>query len=224
MQKVVDNCVKIFRDFNGESNTPAIPDRVLANAYAIAILDTTKGGIIFTGSSGNGVLCARTSQGWSGPYALSTSGASFGLDVGGEDIRIILAVMKPEALKFIIDNNNIQMKGMWEAAGGPSSVAVRDNWLPDSAIYAYKVTDGVFAGAGFKGGVISVEKEETYKYYEQPVTLNQVLNGEIPPPAGATQLLQILSLYPAAPGLPGGAPPPDATPVTPAPPAGGAMP
>jgi SH3 domain-containing YSC84-like protein 1 len=214
LQKVVDNSLTIFRKFQGDGDNPAIPSRVLAQAYAIAILDTTKGGFLFTGSVGTGVICARTADGWSGPYGLSSAGSSFGLSIGGEDIRLVLLVMSPEALGKIVANDKINFKGMFEAAAGPSAVAVRDNFLPDKEIYAYKVTDGVFAGTGFKGGLITVEKEETAQYYKQPVSIQQVLSGQIPAPAGATDLLALLSLYPPAPGLPGGAPAPAAAPAS----------
>lgn len=194
LQKVIDQSAQVWRDFQ-ESDKP-IPAQVIGKAKAIVIMDTTEGGLIFTGRSGSGVLVKRVGNGWSGPVGLSTSGASFGLSIGGQDIRTIFLLMDKKAINQFVANDNVDFKGEFSGAAGPSEAAVRNNFVPNHSVYSYIVNDGVFGGMGVEGGVISYEKEETFKYYDQPVSVQEVLDGKVKAPAGAAVLNDLLAKYP----------------------------
>jgi lipid-binding SYLF domain-containing protein len=61
-----------------------IPSDILRNAKGFAILTIAKGGFVFSGKIGEGVVVARTEEGWSGPSFIRTGGAGFGPQIGGE--------------------------------------------------------------------------------------------------------------------------------------------
>ncbi|MEM1057711.1 MAG: lipid-binding SYLF domain-containing protein [Verrucomicrobiota bacterium] len=197
LAKVTANAATIFSKFQ-ESDKP-IPAQVIGKAKAMVIMDTTEGGVIFTGKSGAGVMVHRVGEGWSGPIGIGTSGASFGLSIGGQDIRTVFLLMDNKAVDYFVNNDDVEFKGEFSGAAGPSEAAVRDNFVPDHSVYSYIVNDGVFGGMGVQGGVISYEKEETFKYYSQPVTIKDVLTGKIKPPESAQVLLRLLDKYPPAP-------------------------
>lgn len=196
LQKVVDQSAKIFEGFQS-SQTP-IPAPVLAKAKAVAIMDTTEGGLIFTGKSGSGVLVHRVGNGWSGPVGISTSGASFGLSAGGKATKTIYLLMDNKAIKQFMTDDNVKFEGDISGAAGPTGVTIGNDFVPNHSVYTYSYTDGVFGGMSVEGGVISYEKEQTFKYYGEPVGIKAVLMGEIKPPAGAAVLTSLLDKYPPA--------------------------
>lgn len=64
-QEIVDRSAKILRTFRSMPEK-GIPPRVLRNARGLAILSVVKVGFGFSGKGGEGVVVARTGDGWSG--------------------------------------------------------------------------------------------------------------------------------------------------------------
>jgi hypothetical protein len=81
MQDDVDQAVTIIERFQ-EIPEKAIPTAVMRGAKGLAILTVTKGGFIFSGRGGTGIVVARTEKGWSGPSAIGTGGIGFGFQAG----------------------------------------------------------------------------------------------------------------------------------------------
>jgi len=196
LQKVGDQSAKIFEGF--QSTQTPIPAPVLAKAKAVAVTDTTEGGLIFTGKSGSGVIVHRVGNSWSGPVGISTSGASFGLSAGGKATKTIYLLMDNKAIKQFMTDDNVKFEGDISGAAGPTGVTIGNDFVPNHSVYTYSYTDGVFGGMSVEGGVISYEKEQTFKYYGEPVGIKAVLMGEIKPPAGAAVLTSLLDKYPPA--------------------------
>lgn len=194
LQKVLDQSAKILEGFQS-SQTP-IPAPVLAKAKAVAIMDTTEGGLIFTGKSGSGVIVSRVGNGWSGPVGISTSGASFGLSAGGKATKTVYLFMDNKAIKQFMTNDNVKFEGDISGAAGPTGVSIGNDFQPNHSVYTYSYTDGVFGGMSVEGGVISYEKEQTFKYYGEPVGVKAVLTGQVKAPAGAAVLTSVLDKYP----------------------------
>src|SRR5271157_2971774 len=68
-----------------------IPEEVLTGAKCIVIVpDLIKGGFVFGGKHGRGVATCRTSEGWSAPAFVSVGGGSWGLQIGVEDVDLVM--------------------------------------------------------------------------------------------------------------------------------------
>lgn len=96
-----------------------IPASVLDNAKGIAVIPgELKGGFIFGGELGGGVLVSRLPDGsWSPPAFISVAGGSFGLQIGGETRDIVLVFNTARSMDFI-ENGKVNL-------GGDASVAAR---------------------------------------------------------------------------------------------------
>jgi len=84
--------------FSESMGTPdqEIPANILEKAEAIAIFPSVaKGGFIVGGQWGRGVIMVREVKTglWSAPAFLTLSGGSFGAQIGGTAIDVILVVM-----------------------------------------------------------------------------------------------------------------------------------
>ena len=79
-QEVVNRSAAIMRGFRSIPESD-IPRSVMRNARGLAIMTVVKAGFVFSGKGGQGVVVARTGNGWSGPSFIGTGGAGWGLQV-----------------------------------------------------------------------------------------------------------------------------------------------
>ena len=56
----------------------------MRNAKGLAILTVVKVGLGLSGKGGQGVVVARTENGWSGPSFVGTGGAGWGPQIGAQ--------------------------------------------------------------------------------------------------------------------------------------------
>src|SRR3984957_11689844 len=71
-----------------------IPEELLDAAKCVAVIPSMiKIGFVFGGRHGRGIAVCRTRSGWSAPAPFSVTGGSWGLQIGGEAIDVVMLVM-----------------------------------------------------------------------------------------------------------------------------------
>src|SRR5262249_39799931 len=71
-----------------------IPDEVMGSAECVAVVPSMlKAGFVFGARYGRGVASCRTAKGWSDPAFFTIEGGSFGLQIGGQAVDLIMLVM-----------------------------------------------------------------------------------------------------------------------------------
>src|SRR5688572_29410138 len=86
---------EVLSEIMGASDK-AIPTSILEKAEAIAVFPgTLKGALIIGVQRGRGIISVRdrNANGWSLPAFLTITGGSFGLQIGGQAVDIVLVVM-----------------------------------------------------------------------------------------------------------------------------------
>ena len=194
MQEDVDQAVTIIERFQ-EIPEQAIPASVMKNAKGLAIMTVTKGGFIFSGRGGTGIVIARTDKGWSGPSAIGTGGIGFGFQAGVQISELVILLNTPEAVNAFSKEGNVTLGGALSVAAGPVGRDAEGSLTLGAAMYTYSRSQGLFAGVSLEGTVIGTRKETNAEYYGKPVEASEILSGKVPPPAGAKKLLQVLSKY-----------------------------
>ncbi len=194
MQDDVDQAVSIIQRFR-EIPEKSIPREVLRDAKGLAILTVIKAGFIVSGRGGTGVVVARTRKGWSGPSAIGTGGAGFGLQIGAQVTEFVFVLNTPEAVKAFSQEGNVQLGADVSVAAGPIGRTVEAGVTPVAAVYTYSRSQGLFGGVSLEGTVVGTRNETNAKYYGRKVTPAQILSGRVKVPAGARKLQKVLSRY-----------------------------
>jgi lipid-binding SYLF domain-containing protein len=194
MQEDVDQAVTIIERFQ-EIPEKAIPTAVMRDAKGLAILTVTKGGFIFSGRGGTGVVVARTDKGWSGPSAIGTGGIGFGFQAGVQVSELVILLNTPEAVNAFSKGGNVTLGAGMSIAAGPVGRDAEGSLTLGAAMYTYSRSQGLFAGVSLEGTVIGTRDETNAEYYGKPVEASDILSGKVPPPAGAKKLVQVLSKY-----------------------------
>jgi lipid-binding SYLF domain-containing protein len=195
MQETVNDCAGMIQDF---SRIPeqSIPPQVLQNAKGIAVLRVLKGAFFFSGRIGEGVVIARLpAGGWSGPSAIATGGAGFGFQFGGQVTEFIVILNTQAAITAFARGGNVEFGGALSVAAGPVGRAAEAGVLPLAAVYTYSRSQGLFAGASLEGTILVAESNKNAKYYQQPVTPEEILSGRVAPPPSARELIAELERY-----------------------------
>jgi lipid-binding SYLF domain-containing protein len=190
-QAQVDRSTRIIERFRTMPEA-GIPRRVLNRARGVAIISMLKGGFVWSGRVGDGVVLARTHAGWSGPSFIRAGGAGFGPQVGGKVTDFVLILNTPGAVRAFERGGTVELGGQLSAVAGPTGRTAETGVLPVAAVYTYSRSRGLFAGASLEGTVIMTNRTANNRYYHRPVTARAILNSEVLPPRGATRLRAVL--------------------------------
>jgi lipid-binding SYLF domain-containing protein len=166
----------------------AIPANVLRNARGLAILSIVKVGFGLSGKGGQGVVVARTGNGWSGPSFVGTGGAGWGLQIGAQLTEFVFVLNNDAAVRAFSKDGNVTVGADVSAAAGPVGRDVQANLTPTAAVYTYSRSQGLFAGASLEGAIIATQKTANARYYGHRVRARDILAGNVPPPPAAARL------------------------------------
>ena len=194
MQQDVDQATSIIQRFQ-EIPEKGIPPAVLKAAKGVAILTVTKAGFIGSGRGGSGVVVARLDKGWSGPSEIGTGGVGFGFQAGVDITEFVMILNTPAAVEAFSKQGNVTLGGNMSVSAGPVGRSAEASVALQSAVYSYSRSQGLFAGVSLEGTVVSVKDDYNQAYYGKPVTAQEILSGKVQPPAGARNLLGVLSKY-----------------------------
>jgi len=186
-QEEVDRSAATVREFR-HMPEKAIPRSVLRHSRGLAIMRLAKGAFVFSGKAGNGVVVARTGNGWSGPSFITTGGAGWGAQIGGEVTDVVFVLNNAAAVRAFSRGGNVTLGGELSAAAGPVGRDAQVAVAPTAAIYTYSRSKGLFAGASLEGAVIATRDNTNHEYYGRNVTAGQILSGHVKAPSGSARL------------------------------------
>src|SRR5579871_1361855 len=174
-----------------------IPRNVLGSAECIAVVPSMlKGGFVFGGKYGRGLASCRTAKGWSAPAFFMIGGGSFGFQIGGQAVDLVMLIMNKNGMQHLL-SSKFALGADASVAAGPVGRHAEGNtdWKMRAEVLTYSRARGVFAGVSLNGAVIKQDKDSTREFYGHMVTSKASLTGEIDPPAGANPFLTTLSKW-----------------------------
>jgi SH3 domain-containing YSC84-like protein 1 len=177
------------------SQATTIPSQVLAEAECIAVVPSLVNVALGVGGRhGKGVATCRTANGWSAPGPISISGASVGLQIGGQAIDVVIVVMDRNAFNRLLSSN---FKIGADVAGSPGPVGDKGDktdWRK-AQILSYSKSHGVFAGVTLKGATVKQDKDGIVELYGRYVPILSILGGKLHAPASTDTFLSAVRRY-----------------------------
>src|ERR1700676_1496730 len=138
-----------------------IPEEVLGSAECVAVVPSLlNGGFVFGGQYGRGVASCRTPKGWSAPAFFSVKGGSFGLQIGGQAVDLVMLIMNDDGLHKLL-SSQFNLGGDASVAAGPVGrhAAAGTDWKMRAQILSYSRARGIFAGLELNGAVVKEDKD-----------------------------------------------------------------
>src|ERR1700723_3628601 len=96
-----------------------IPLDIAAKAHCVAVIPGFKKGAFLVGAQyGQGVATCRTANGWSAPGFVQMTGASFGLQAGGQSTDLVLVGINHHSMEAML-KDKVKLGGDIAVAAGP---------------------------------------------------------------------------------------------------------
>ena len=172
-----------------------IPEEVLNGAKCVVIVpDLIKGGFVFGGKHGRGVATCRTPEGWSAPAFVSVGGGSWGLQIGIEDVDLVMLVMNDRGLQHLL-SSKFELTGEGSVAAGPVGrhTSAGTDILLNTEVLTYSRSKGVFAGLTLEGAVVEQDNDSTRAIYGKHMMFRNILSGHAATPESAHAFVKAVS-------------------------------
>ncbi len=174
-----------------------IPQEVLGSAECVAVVPSMlKGGFIVGAKYGRGLASCRTAKGWSAPAFFVVTGGSFGFQIGGQAVDLVMLIMNKDGMKHLL-SSEFALGADASVAAGPVGRHAEGNtdWKMRAEVLTYSRARGLFAGVSLNGAVIKQDKDSTREFYGRMVPFKTSLTGEIDPPPGSNDFLRSLAQW-----------------------------
>jgi len=174
-----------------------IPEEMWSHAEcAIVIPSMKKAAFIVGGEYGSGVMSCRTGAGWSAPVFMQLAKGTWGLQIGAEQVDLVLLVMNRRGVNKLLEDKVALGADASVAAGpvGRAATAATDAQL-HAEMLSYSRSQGLFAGIDLSGGVLHPDKDANARAYGKGIPARQIIDGtgHITAPAAADPFITSLS-------------------------------
>jgi lipid-binding SYLF domain-containing protein len=186
-QEVVDRAQITFKELIKDPNYTWLHDS-LDHAKGVLIFpQVIKGGFIWGGSGGTGVLLVRDDKtgDWSQPAFYTIGSVTFGLQIGGEAAEVVMLAMTQRAIDSLL-YSSFRLGGDVSVALGPVGIGAKANAdiLDITADFiSFTKSKGLYGGLNLEGSFVAVRDSLNEVYYGRsvrPVDIvvrNRVINS-----------------------------------------------
>ena len=173
LQDLVNAARSTVLDFSVDPEMAGFRETAKRAKAVLIIPRLGKGGLIFGGSGGSGVLLARDPQGgtWSYPAFYTMSSVTVGAQIGGQVAQVILVVMSDRGLDSMLAST-VKLGTAVEAAAGPVGTGAN---AATADILSYSRNKGLFGGATIEGAWVAEREGWNAEYYGQSVRPVEIL-------------------------------------------------
>jgi len=197
IEKRIDNATKVLEEIMATPDK-GVPDKIMGDAKCIAIIPSmVKVAVGFGGSHGKGIATCRLENGkWSSVAPITITGGSWGLQLGGQAVDLIMVVMNDDGMHNLL-SSKFKIGADASAAAGPVGrhAGADTDWKMKSQVLTYSRSRGLFAGIDLNGASVTQEKDETRILYGKFVPFDQILEGKVRRPSSSQPFLSALSRY-----------------------------
>jgi lipid-binding SYLF domain-containing protein len=196
VQDRVQAAADVLNEIQGAPDQ-GIPAEVLGSAECVAVVPSMlKGGFVVGAHYGRGLASCRTPKGWSAPAFFTVKGGSFGLQIGGQAVDLVMLIMNDGGMHKLL-SSQFKLGADASVAAGPVGrhAAADTDWKMRAQVLSYSRARGIFAGLELNGAVIKQDNDSTREFYGHMVTSKASLQGEVEAPQGAYPFLQTLAKW-----------------------------
>ncbi len=168
-----------------------IPLDIAASATCVLVVPGfKKGAFVVGGQYGQGVATCRTPKGWSAPVFVQITGASFGLQIGGQSTDLVLIGRSHKSVDALL-HAKIKLGGDLAASAGPvgRNSQAATTALANAEFLTYSRSKGLFAGVDLTGDYVNQNGGDTETYYGAGIPYEKILSGSVPTPTGAAHFV-----------------------------------
>jgi lipid-binding SYLF domain-containing protein len=142
------------------------------------------------------VATCRAANGWSAPAPITITGGSWGLQLGGQAIDLVMIVTNDKGMEHLL-SSKFKLGADASAAAGPvgRDAGADTDWKMKAEVLTYSRARGIFAGIDLNGSAITQDKDETRILYGQFIPFSDILEGKTKTPESSEPFLAAVRKY-----------------------------
>lgn len=138
----------------------------------LIVPNQNKGGFIFAGSGGVGVLFTRDGkEGWNGPAFYRLASVSVGFQIGGEHSEVLLFIRSKKGADSFLASS-VKLGGEASVAAGPVGQGAQAS---TADIFSFSRSKGAFVGASLEGTIVKPAEDLNRGFYGKKLSPVDIL-------------------------------------------------
>ena len=156
-----------------------IPDNLWNRAECVVVIPSVKRGAFALGAeAGSGVMSCRNAEGWSAPLFMHLAKGGFGLQIGVEEVDLVLLVMnRAGADRLLQDTVSLGTDASLAAGPAGRSAAAPTDAQRNTDMLSYARSLGAVAGVDLSGSVLRVDTDADARAYGTGVSAHDIVEG-----------------------------------------------
>ena len=161
-EALVDAATESVNTFTIDPDMEWFRDNMSKAKGVLIVPSLVKGGFIFGGSGGSGVLLIKGDGNiWSDPAFYTMGSGTIGLQLGVEVSEIILMIMTDKGIDALL-TSSFKLGGDVSIAAGPIGAGAK---AQTADILAFSRTKGIYGGVNIEGAVLKIRNDWNQDYY-----------------------------------------------------------
>jgi lipid-binding SYLF domain-containing protein len=150
---------------------------LLQRARAVLVVpELSKGGLLIGGQGGPGVLLTKDAKGvWSFPAFYSLGGATFGLQAGFQNAKMVFFVMSDAAVQRLLRSEFKFGAQDGVAVWVQGSEGTSNRTSQGADVIAWVRASGAYAGITFEGTSVAFDESENRAYYGKLYSAEEIV-------------------------------------------------
>jgi len=188
----IDKCMAVLEEMASRKDQAGAFSQLLGKAKGIVIYPRLVNiGFGWGAMFGDGIVLRKDSltQEWYGPAFIELKTASVGLQIGIQEVSLVLVLMDDKALT-VFKSTDFEIGADIRIAPGPLGDSLQTTVDFNDSIYAYSYSKGIYAGFTLTGSMIHADVRANRKFYEESITCETILNNKKVNNESASKLVQ----------------------------------
>jgi len=190
----IDRCMAVLVEMASRKDQAGAFSQLLSRAEGIVIYPRLVNiGFGWGAMFGDGIVLRKDSltQEWYGPAFIELKTASVGLQIGIQEVSLVLVLMDDKALT-VFKSTDFEIGADISIAPGPLGDSLQTAVDLNDSIYTYSYSKGIYAGFTLKGSMIHADVRANRKFYGESITCETVLNNKKVNNEFALKLVQMI--------------------------------
>jgi SH3 domain-containing YSC84-like protein 1 len=143
---------------------------------------------------GDGIVLRKdkVTKKWYGPAFIEVKTASVGLQIGLQEVSLVLVIMDDKGLAAF-KSTDFEIGADISIAPGPLGDSLQAAVDLNDSIYAYSYSQGIYAGFTLKGSMIRADVIANKNFYGESITCEDILNNKKVNNEVALRLVQLIN-------------------------------
>ncbi|GBG33676.1 SH3 domain-containing YSC84-like protein 1 [Hondaea fermentalgiana] len=186
MEFQLQRLTQVLHDWLASQPDLAEAEHKLKKAKGLAYITSVKGGCLFSGALGYGIMLKRLdNDDWGGPISLMLASAGVGLQFGLHKTEVVVLMTSSRSIHLFESHGQLRLGGEFAITGGyglaiKGDAGINRKGISTQAAFAHST--GLFAGVSVDGSLVVSNPFSNWAFYGHSAHVKEILNGQMPVP------------------------------------------